>query len=181
MSSRISIERCIERVSKRDIEALEQIYNTLRIELMGTAFSVLGDIDRAADAVQETMIRVLECSALFRPETNGRAWILTICRNKAIDMVRRERRMIYIDGTEIGAMKCSVENRVEDTISVHGELSKLPHQDREIVIAHSIQNYTFREIAGKLNMNPSTVRSRYYRTMARIRKRLQENMDTENG
>src|SRR5258706_9656896 len=46
----------------------------------------------AEDVVQDTLVRALEAWQLGLPD-EPRAWLLTTARNKAIDILRRERRM----------------------------------------------------------------------------------------
>lgn len=180
MSSERSIEQCILEIATGDFDALEWIFKRMRAELMGVAFSVLGDIELSADVIQDTMIRVLETSALFKPETNGRAWIATICRNKAIDAVRRRSRVIYTDLSVHTDTIMYERERKDDLISVYEELSKFDQRDREIFIKHGLQGYTFKTIAAQLEMNAGTVRSRFSRVLTKLRNRLAESQEKQN-
>jgi DNA-directed RNA polymerase specialized sigma24 family protein len=57
------------------------------------AASITGDIERARDVVQDTFVRLCD-------EEPGRLngclaqWLFTVCRNRALDVQRKEQRMI---------------------------------------------------------------------------------------
>ena len=49
--------------------------------LRAFAISLCGNVDRADDLVQETMLRALANIDSFQPGTNMSAWLFTILRN----------------------------------------------------------------------------------------------------
>ena len=49
--------------------------------LRAFAISLCGNVDRADDLVQETMLRALANINSFQPGTNMSAWLFTILRN----------------------------------------------------------------------------------------------------
>ena len=60
---------------------------------MATLIRVLGDFDLAEEAVQEAFAVAMERWARDGIPDNPGAWITTTARNKAIDRIRRERRL----------------------------------------------------------------------------------------
>jgi RNA polymerase sigma-70 factor, ECF subfamily len=56
-----------------------------------------GDLDRAEEAVQEAFLVALERWPRGGVPTNPAAWIATTARNKAIDRLRRDRRLVPLD------------------------------------------------------------------------------------
>jgi RNA polymerase sigma-70 factor (ECF subfamily) len=64
--------------------------------LRAFAISLCGNVDRADDLVQETMLRALANIDSFQPGTNMSAWLFTILRNSRtrslIPVVRRTRQ-----------------------------------------------------------------------------------------
>jgi RNA polymerase sigma-70 factor (ECF subfamily) len=60
--------------------------------LLRYAAQITGDRERAADVVQDTFLKLCRQS---RPELDGHLaeWLYTVCRNRALDMHRREKRM----------------------------------------------------------------------------------------
>ena len=72
---------------------------TLREGMLGAvprlrafAVSLCGNVDRADDLVQETLVRALTSIDSFRPGTNLTAWLFTILRNHFRSEYRKRRR-----------------------------------------------------------------------------------------
>jgi len=55
---------------------------------------VTGDFDRAEEAVQDAFVTALERWPIDGLPTNPGAWITTTARNRAIDRLRRDRRLL---------------------------------------------------------------------------------------
>ena len=53
---------------------------------------ILGDLDRAEEAVQDAFLVALERWPASGVPDNPAAWIVTAARNRAIDRIRREQR-----------------------------------------------------------------------------------------
>ena len=53
-----------------------------------------GDIERARDAVQDTFLRLFQAE-IERVRENTKAWLYTVCRNRCLDILRKEKRMEF--------------------------------------------------------------------------------------
>src|SRR6202142_4429575 len=60
--------------------------------LRAFAISLCGNVDRADDLVQETLMRALANIDSFQPGTNMAAWLFTILRNHFRSEYRKRRR-----------------------------------------------------------------------------------------
>ena len=60
--------------------------------LTGYAARITGDVESARDVVQEVFLRLCREQAV---QTNGHLpqWLFTVCRNKALDVQRKNRRL----------------------------------------------------------------------------------------
>jgi len=64
--------------------------------LIAYAVSLLHDVDRARDVVQDTFVRL--CEQDPRPvDAALPSWLYTVCRNRALDVLRKETRMQPLD------------------------------------------------------------------------------------
>jgi RNA polymerase sigma-70 factor, ECF subfamily len=72
---------------------VEQVFRHESGRAVATLIRVLGDFDRAEEAVQEAFLVALERWPSAGVPANPGAWIVTTARNKAIDRLRRERRL----------------------------------------------------------------------------------------
>jgi DNA-directed RNA polymerase specialized sigma24 family protein len=75
--------------------AREYVHNAVALDqapLLRYASRLLGDPDRARDVVQDTFVRLV---GQPRSEVEGHPaeWLFTVCRNRALDVLRKEGRM----------------------------------------------------------------------------------------
>jgi RNA polymerase sigma-70 factor (ECF subfamily) len=81
------------------IEAGQRFEETLRrfeIPLLQYAARITGDRERARDVVQETFVKFQRNGAIHRDDEPA-TWLFTVCRNAALNVCRKERRMMYLD------------------------------------------------------------------------------------
>jgi RNA polymerase sigma-70 factor (ECF subfamily) len=69
-------------------------------KLIAYASTFLGDVERAKDAVQDTFLKLW--NQPNRP-SSLKPWLYTTCRNRCIDILRKERRTIFVDHQELEA------------------------------------------------------------------------------
>jgi RNA polymerase sigma-70 factor (ECF subfamily) len=72
---------------------VEQVFRHESGRAVATLIRVLGDFDRAEEAVQDAFLVALERWPSAGVPSNPGAWIVTTARNKAIDRLRRDRRL----------------------------------------------------------------------------------------
>jgi RNA polymerase sigma-70 factor, ECF subfamily len=72
---------------------VEQVFRHESGQAVATLIRVLGDFDRAEEAVQDAFLSALQRWPSGGVPANPGAWITTTARNKAIDRLRRERRL----------------------------------------------------------------------------------------
>jgi RNA polymerase sigma-70 factor, ECF subfamily len=82
---------------------------------VATLIRVLGDFDLAEEAVQEAFTVALEGWPRHGLPENPAAWITTTARNKAIDRLRRDRRLTQ--KTEALQRLAELESSAEDSVS----------------------------------------------------------------
>ena len=88
------------RTAKR--EEFEEIVYRFEIPLLQYAQRITGNREQARDVVQETFVKFQRNGALRR-EDEPATWLFTVCRNAALNMCRKERRMTYVDEEVIEA------------------------------------------------------------------------------
>ena len=84
--------------------------------LRAFGISLCGNVDRADDLVQETLLRALANIESFQPGTNMSAWLFTILRNLFRSEYRKRRREVEdADGSYADTLKTQPEqtSRVE--------------------------------------------------------------------
>jgi RNA polymerase sigma factor (sigma-70 family) len=78
-----------------DSERMQILLRRFEIPLLQFATGITGDRERARDVVQETFVKLQNNGAFQNPEPA--TWLFTVCRNGALNVCRKERRMRYLD------------------------------------------------------------------------------------
>src|SRR5712671_6460398 len=84
------------------IDDLTALLRRFELPLLQYAARILGDRDRARDVVQETFVE-LQRSPRRQLDHAPAKWLFTVCRNRALNICRKEKRMTYLDEEMIEA------------------------------------------------------------------------------
>lgn len=89
MASQADLVALLSRVALADQRAFEQLYRATSAHLLGVAYGVMLNRERAEDVLQEAFVNVWNAAAQYRPDlASPMTWLINIVRNKAIDRVR---------------------------------------------------------------------------------------------
>jgi RNA polymerase sigma-70 factor (ECF subfamily) len=138
--------------------------------LRAFAVSLCGNIDRADDLVQETLVRALANRNQFRPGTNLTAWLFTILRNHFRSEFRKRRREVEdADGRYAQNLK---EQPAQMGHVEFGELTaalaRLPDEQREALILVGASGFSYEEAAAICECAVGTIKSRVNRARTRL-------------
>ena len=136
-----------------------------------------GNSHDAEDIAQEAMLRAFRFFDGLRGD-DARAWLLKIVRNTYYSEWRRGRG--HDDSTEFDEEihttlhtrddPESIHSRMQDVKLLDAALAQLPVEYREALVLREIEDLSYKEIAGMLEIPIGTVMSR----IARARRLLQE-------
>jgi RNA polymerase sigma-70 factor (ECF subfamily) len=147
--------------------------------LRAFAISLSGNVDRADDLVQETLLRALAHIDSFQPGTNMSAWLFTILRNLFRSEYRKRRREVEDpEGHYAETLKSQPEqnSRVEFE-EFRTALNKLPDDQREALILVGASGFSYDEAAAICGCAVGTIKSRVNRARTRLAQLLSiENM-----
>jgi RNA polymerase sigma-70 factor (ECF subfamily) len=138
--------------------------------LRAFAISLSGNVDRADDLVQETLLRALANINSFQPGTNMSAWLFTILRNLFRSEYRKRRREVEdSDGSYAESLKSQPEqvSRVEFE-EFRVALDKLPSDQREALILVGASGFSYEEAAAICGCAVGTIKSRVNRARTRL-------------
>ena len=76
-------------------ERMQMLLRRFELPLLQFATRITGDRERARDVVQETFVKFQNNGAFQNPKPA--TWLFTVCRNGALNVCRKERRMQYLD------------------------------------------------------------------------------------
>lgn len=75
---------------------LTTLLRRFQLPLLQYATRILGDRDRARDVVQETFV-AFQREQRRQTDSAPAKWLFTVCRNRALNICRKEKRMTYLD------------------------------------------------------------------------------------
>lgn len=151
--------------------------------LRAFAISLSGNVDRADDLVQETILRALANIQSFQPGTNMPAWLFTILRNLFRSEYRKRRREVEdADGRFADNLKSQPEQfeRVEFQ-EFRTALAQLPPEQREALILVGASGFSYEEAADICECAIGTIKSRVNRARTRLAKVLSLNSVEDFG
>ena len=145
--------------------------------LVRYAERLLGDLDRARDVVQDVFLRCLQQD----PEQLGsglRAWLYTVCRNRAFDVLRKEARMSTRD--EAGLLPLAGDapppeqhlQKEEAAAGALAQLATLPERQQEVLRLKFQGGLSYKEIAAVTEHSVSYVGVLIHQGMKTLRMRL---------
>jgi RNA polymerase sigma-70 factor (ECF subfamily) len=146
--------------------------------LRAFAISLSGNVDRADDLVQETLLRAIANIDSFQPGTNMSAWLFTILRNHFRSEYRKRRREVEdADGHYADTLKSHPDQISQVEFREFREaLAQLPQDQREALVLVGASGFSYEEAANICGCAVGTIKSR----VNRARKRLAELMDIDN-
>ncbi len=138
--------------------------------LRAFAISLSGQVDRADDLVQDTLLRALSNLHRFEPGTNLNAWLFTILRNLFHSEYRKRRREVEDpDGSYAGRLKVQPEQGARlDFEDFRIALAQLPADQREALLLVGASGFSYEEAANICGCAVGTIKSRVNRARSRL-------------
>jgi RNA polymerase sigma-70 factor (ECF subfamily) len=138
--------------------------------LRAFAVSLCGNLDRADDLVQETLVKAWGNIGTFVEGTNLRAWLFTILRNIYYSEYRKRRREVA-DPDGVFAAKLATapaQGGHMDLLDFRAALQQLPGDQREALILIGASGLSYEEAAGVCGCAIGTMKSRVNRARSRL-------------
>jgi len=150
--------------------------------LYSTALRLTANRPDAEDLVQETYLKAFRSSGQFEPGTNLKAWLFTILHNTFLNTRRhagRESTTADADELERVAAQPEAAASPEQILlrktldaDLRAALDSLPDIFREAVWLRDVEEFSYAEIAGILQVPVGTVMSRISRGRRLLYERL---------
>lgn len=144
-------------------------FDRLRRTLFSFALNLTKDEESARDLVQETAFKAFKYRDRYEPQTNLRAWLMTIMRNSFINEYRkRKRRQTLNDNTSndylLDSGQQTVKNQGDSTVmqeEILNVINTLEDWVRIPFLMH-YQGFKYEEIADELEVPLGTIKSRIF-------------------
>jgi len=111
-----------------------------------------GDADRARDVVQDTFVRLMAQPAAA-VDGHVAEWLFTVCRNRALDVLRKEGRMKRFEEGQVERLTTAepLPGRTLERAEQHAEvlrlIGRLPPNQQEVVRLKFQNGFSYQEIS----------------------------------
>lgn len=145
--------------------------------LLRYAARLLGDADRARDAVQDTFVKLM-AQPRSGVEDHLAEWLFTVCRNRVLDMRRKEGRMSAFKEGEVERVQ-ALEPRPGSQLE-QGELratllsliDRLPRNQQEVIRLKFQNGFSYKEISRITELSVSNVGFLIHTAVNRLRREM---------
>lgn len=133
-------------------EDFGELLRRFELPLQQYAGRILGDRERARDVVQETFVE-LRRNKRAQTDSAPAKWLFTVCRNRALNICRKEKRMTYLDEEilENQPAPSALPNEHIEEEEARGFLLKivatLPPRQQEVLQLKFQNDLSYQEIA----------------------------------
>jgi RNA polymerase sigma factor (sigma-70 family) len=157
-------------------QEFEQIFNRFEVPLLQYARRITGDREQARDVVQETFVKFQRNGAL-RHEGDPATWLFTVCRNAALNVCRKQRRIMYIDEDLIEAreseqpMPFDQLEQQETTGFLLQIVGTLPARQQEVIQLKFQNDLSYQQIAEIMQTTANNVGVLLHTALKTLRQR----------
>jgi len=156
-----------------EISAYDALYRRHAQRIESLCFQILQNRDDAEEATQETFLRAYEALGRFNGEYRVAAWLKRIATNVCFDRVRRRaRRPQTIRLTHDDHADRSQLEGVAVRASLFTALRHLHPHHASAIRLRAVEDLSYDEMAKRLQMSPTQVKSLLYRARASLRNAL---------
>lgn len=173
-------EPLLVRCAQRDEAALESLYRLVAPRVLACLLAILRRRDLAEDVLQDVFVTIWERAGQFDAH-RGRAmaWLYSIARNRAIDLLRKRRTSAGVQGVDLEQIEATGDSPVDEresskTVSRLDECLKQisAMQQRCIELAY-VRGLSQEEIAATTGSPLGTVKSWMRRGLIALRECLE--------
>ena len=179
---RVEESRLIQRASDGDPAAFNTLLGQHERRMYAVALRMCGNPEDAQDCLQEAMLRVFRSIGGFKAQSSFSTWLYRITMNTCLDELRRRksRPNVSLDGlVDSGWSPADGQEspeqhalRSEARAALEKNIQELPEDMRAAVVLRDVEGYAYEEIAGILNINVGTVKSRISRAREKLREKI---------
>jgi RNA polymerase sigma factor (sigma-70 family) len=177
----VSETACRTSAAKRSpsSDTLEDAFACYQPELLGMLYHLVGNIEDARDALQDTFIKCWRHRDEIAGIENLKAWIFRIALNTGRDLRqtawRRRKKPLPEDTTNLVTQgdgpEAEVEHR-EQMALIREAVSQLRTEEQEVFLLRQNAQMTYEQIADTMGIPTGTVKTRMRLALIRLREAL---------
>lgn len=169
----------VDRLLEREADALRRVVAAHGSAVFGVARRVLADPGLAEEVAQDTFLALWRRPGAYDADRGPlRAFLVTIARNKAVDLVRKHEARartkdalmaeLHVDGD----LPAQGFDGVDDRLAVRAALGTLTPVQREALVLAYFGGRTYREVATELGIPEGTAKTRMRDALLALKRTL---------
>jgi RNA polymerase sigma-70 factor (ECF subfamily) len=154
-----------------DREAFEMIIRTHSRTLFAIAYGILQSREEAEDIVQDSLVKAWKTRWRVRDPEKFPAWLGTIARHRAHDILRKRRTVSFFNETVQTNEEAAIDTTALDQ-QLHSALATLPELHRAALTLRYLEEMDYRTIENTLGLTNGALRGILGRALSSLRKQL---------
>ncbi|MEQ8927457.1 MAG: RNA polymerase sigma-70 factor [Fulvivirga sp.] len=142
--------------------------------LTGFAMKYVQDLDDAKEIVHDVFIRLWEKHKSLEPDTNYKSYLYTSVRNRCLNKIRDQKKMVSI--AEVNENLHSESSSNIETKELEREiafaLNTLPNKCRKVFELSRVEELKYSEIAERMDISVKTVEAQMSKALRLMREHL---------
>lgn len=173
-------------VKRGDRESFELLHRRHKVNVQRLLNRMTRDAAVAEELSQEVFLRVYQARERYEPTASFNTWLYRIAFNRALNWLRSQRAgrgVTSYDAPDSQLRRTLTDNlptperqslQREKIDSVRHAIDELPSRQRTALILHKYHELEYVEIAARLGISLSAVKSLLFRTYLGLQKKLGE-------
>lgn len=169
--------------SPPQVHWIRRLVDDYEAPLIRYAARITGDVSRARDIVQDTFLRLCRESR-EQIEPIAAQWLYRVCRNRALDVQRKDHRMVATDFSKLpddrGGRFCDTGQldpalkaaQSDESLKALRLMAELPERQQEVIRLKIEHGLAYREIAAITGHSVSNVGYLLHVGLKTLRRRM---------
>ena len=147
----------------------EKFYNSAKQLVYKVAFSYVKNQEDCDDLVQDVFIKIYNLKNDKLPSYNELSWLYSVTKNSSINFIKSRKPELPTDEVfEIQDTRDELE-QIIDRDKFNNLIYNLSYKEKEIITLKILGEFSFKEIAGLLDMKIANVKWYYYKSIKTLR------------
>jgi len=170
-------ETTLKAARRGDRQAQSDLLRSLQDPWFRLCYSLLGSVESARDATQESALRFLRALPNFRGDSQLRTWAMGIAINVAREMRRSSRPVDAqrLAATTKGALAPDNQAEASERATILREtIEHLPDRQKEAVLLRYFEDLSVEETASAMQCAEGTVKATIHQALRSLRERMRQ-------
>jgi RNA polymerase sigma-70 factor (ECF subfamily) len=165
----------LQRIKEGDNEAFEELYNKYADYALRIAMTITRNKMSAADAVQESFIRIYKNIQSFDLDKPFEPWFYRILVNECNRILGKGSNLVLIDDfTENNFQEATEDNYdFEEYENLYKAIEELEEHNKIPIVLKYLRGFKESEIADILGININTIKSRLLKGRQKLKKAIE--------